>query len=311
MRTAATLLVVTAELLATIAAGAQSSGIVLQLPASARAAALGNAYVAAGQDDAMIFYNPAQLEPGVRRQSAASASVQRYAADAHVAALSVARRLGPGHVGLGLQLLDYGSIPEIIPDPDYGGERGRETGARISARDFAASLGYGMPVTSFRLGATAKVVQQQVADLSGATGALDLGVATGTPLGLLAFAMQNSGGLLKVGSTTASLPLVYRAGIEIFPMPIGRTTLVNLLEWSKARGGSFVFSGGSELVMPAGGYRLSARAGLRPRRDKGSSGSRLTLGGGVASRGFAIDYGYQTIEGMDVGTHRVGVRWWR
>ena len=311
MRAATRLLAGTVTVLAASAAGAQSTGIVLQLPASARAAALGNAYVAAGQDDAMIFYNPAQLEPGDRRRWAAGASVQRYAGESHAAALSTARRVGPGHFGVGLQMLDYGSIPEVVADPDYGGERGRETGARISARDFALSIGYGMQVAPFRVGATAKVVQQQVANLSDATAALDIGIATGSPLGLFAFAMQNSGGLLSVGSTTASLPLLYRIGFQLFPMPIGRTTLVNLFEWSRDREGSYVFSGGSELQMPAGGYRLAARIGLRARRDEGSAGSRVTFGGGLASRGLALDYGYQTIEGINLGTHRVGVRWWR
>lgn len=290
---------------------AQSSAIVLQLPASARAAALGNAYGAAGQDDAMIFYNPAQLEPGDRRNSAASASVQRYAG-AYAAALSAARRMGPGHLGIGLQLLDYGSVSEVVPDPVYGGERGYETGAQMSARDFAGSIGYGMQVAPFRLGATVKVVHQQVADLSDATGALDVGIALGTPLGLLGFAMQNSGGLLTLGSSMAPLPLLYRWGFEVFPMPIGRATLTNLLDWSKARDGEFRFSGGSEISLPAGrGFRLAARAGLRARRFKGSEGSRLTFGGGIASPRFAVDYAFQTIEGMDLGTHRVGVRWWR
>jgi len=294
------------------AAPGQSSAIVLQLPASARAAALGNTYSAVGRDDAAIFYNPAQLAVAIGTGRSAGASVQRYVSESNVAALSGAMRLGPGRIGFGLQLLDYGSEPEIVPDPDFGGERGRETGNRMSATDFAGSLGYGATIGVFRAGATVKLIRQQLAFLSDATGALDAGVAVDVAGGTIAAVMQNSGGLLTLGSTTTALPLIYRGTIALPPVLFGPLRLIEMVELSRQRGGQAVPSAGAEIGIRArGGVELAARFGLAARRDTASSTSRLTFGGGLATTRFAIDYAYQTVEGLDLGTHRVGVRWWR
>jgi len=293
------------------AACAQSSGVVLQLPASARAAALGNAYAAAEHDDASVFYNPAQLAGDAERTLSAGVSVQRYVEASHVAALSLAKRVGPGRLGIGMQLLDFGSEAEVVPDVEFGGERGRETGASVGARDFVASLGYGLQVAPVRIGATVKLVNQQIADFSGSTGAIDVGVAVATPVGVLAAVMQNSGGLLRVGSTVGRLPLAYRAGMALGALSLGRMKLVSLVELSKVRDTKVGWAGGGELTVPASREMLLVgRGGIRARRAAGG-GSRLTLGGGVAGARLAVDYAYQTVEGLELGTHRVGVRWWR
>ena len=293
-------------------AAAQSAGIVLQLPASARAAALGNTYSASGRDDAVIFYNPAQLAVAVGAGRSASASVQRYVAESNVAALSGAMRIGPGRVGLGLQLLDYGSEPEIVPDPTYGGERGAETGSRYSATDFVASAGYGVSLGRLRAGVTGKVIRQQLAWLSGSTGALDVGVALDVAGGTVAAVMQNSGGILTMGSSAMSLPLVYRGSAALPPIALGRLRMIETVELSQQRGGDLVPSAGAEIGMRAGdGVELAARVGLAPRRDAESSTSRITVGGGISTGRFALDYGYQTVEGLGLGTHRIGFRWWK
>lgn len=293
-------------------AAAQSSAIVLQLPASARAAAMGNTYSASGRDDAAIFYNPAQLAVAVGAGRSASASVQGYVAESNVAALSGAMRLGPGRVGFGLQLLDYGSEPEIVPDPDYGGERGEETGNRYSATDFVASVGYGTSIGLLRAGVTAKLIRQQLADLSDATGALDAGVAIDVGGGTIAAVMQNSGGILTLGPTATALPLLYRGSAALPPIVIGRLRMIEMVEVSRQRGGDVVPSAGAEMGMRArDGIELAARVGLAPRRDAASTTSRLTLGGGISTSRFALDYGYQTVEGLAIGTHRIGLRWWK
>ena len=79
---------------ASLAQGGRTGAIVLELPASARALALGGAYVAAGADDAALFYNPSQLATLEGR--AASMSVQPYIEGSTLGALSAAFQLGPG-----------------------------------------------------------------------------------------------------------------------------------------------------------------------------------------------------------------------
>ncbi|HET6701513.1 MAG TPA: hypothetical protein VFH14_06910, partial [Gemmatimonadaceae bacterium] len=88
-----------------LAQGGRTSAIVLELPASARALALGGAYVTAGADDAALFYNPSQLATVEGR--AASMSVQPYIEGSTLGALSAAFQLGPGTVGVGVQVLSY------------------------------------------------------------------------------------------------------------------------------------------------------------------------------------------------------------
>src|SRR5688572_32527262 len=86
-----------------LAQGGRTGAIVLELPASARALALGGAYVTAGADDAALFYNPSQLATVEGR--AASMSVQPYIEGSTLGAASAAFRLGPGTVGVGVQVL--------------------------------------------------------------------------------------------------------------------------------------------------------------------------------------------------------------
>src|SRR5918911_4509963 len=107
-----------------------NGAILLELPASTRALALGNSFVAAGADEAPIFYNPAQLSAAPR--IAAGLSVQQYLASSTLAAAAFATHLWHGTVGLGLQVLDYGSSEEIVDDPSVGGGGGMPTGATIS-----------------------------------------------------------------------------------------------------------------------------------------------------------------------------------
>ena len=91
--------------------GAQSGGtsaaVFLEHPASARALALGGAYTAVGGDDAVLFFNPAQL--ATREQASAGLSVLRFALESTFGAFSAATRVGPGTIGFGVQVVNYGS----------------------------------------------------------------------------------------------------------------------------------------------------------------------------------------------------------
>jgi hypothetical protein len=291
-------------------ATAQSSGIVLQLPASARAAALGNAYVASPDGDASLFYNPALLAADARRISA-SFSVQRYVEGSNAGALSVATGVGFGRAAIGLQMLDFGSENEIVPDPDYGGERGMETGRSVGARELAATAAYAIRIARFHGGVAVKLINQQVADLTGSTGALDIGGAVTVRGGTLAIVMQNSGGVVRVGQTTAPLPLAYRGGFESRAVALGRARLSGVAELSKFRDGDLAWAAGSELWMRTSrGLQVSGRAGWRA-KHYGGAGLPLTLGGGISGSRLALDYAYHTVEGLEIGTHRVGVRWGR
>jgi hypothetical protein len=291
------------------AQGGRHAAVLLELPASARALALGNAGAALAGDDAALFYNPAQL--ALAGGASAGLSVQRYLAASTLAAVSGATRLGPGVVALGVQTLDYGSEDEVVPDPAYGGERGIATGASVSANDFAATVGYAAHLARLRVGAAAKLVRQRVADQSGSTVAGDFGAALDVGAGAtLSLALQNVGGDLTVGASRGALPTALRLGAAV-PLPsVGGLDVLATAEAAQVRDGGFDAGGGAEVTWRGtGGLSLVGRVGALPR--SGADVSRFTFGGGIAAKHLALDYAYQGFETVGGSTHRVGVRWWR
>lgn len=180
-----------------------TAALVLELPSSARALGLGDAFVAVGNDEAAIFYNPAQLAS--LRTTAAGLSVQQYLASSTLAAAAAALRVGPGTLGVGVQVLDYGSGEAVIVGP--GGPM--PTGETVTAGDYVGLLSYAVAVGGVRVGATAKFVAQRLASESGSTGAVDLGAALDVWGGAtVAVSLQNVGGDITLGSSTAPLPRI-------------------------------------------------------------------------------------------------------
>jgi hypothetical protein len=290
---------------------ARTAGVVLELPASARALALGDAFVAVGGDDASIFYNPAQV--AAAPSMALGLSMQRHIAQSRLGALSLVGRAGPGSFALGLLVLDYGSVEEIIPDPASGGERGIPTGATVAAGEYAMSLGYAVSARGLRLGAAGKLVRQRIAEVSGGAGALDLGVAVDVWNGAtLAASVQNLGGRIAVGAGANGdpLPRLVRVGAAVPLRGVGPLDVLTSVELSRSRDGRAEPSGGAEVTWAATeAVAFIGRVGVLGRAAR-SAASPVLVGGGIAARRLALDYAYQ---GFDVlgASHRIGVRWWR
>lgn len=292
------------------AQGGRTGAIVLELPASARALALGGAYVSAGADDAALFYNPSQLATLEGR--AASMSVQPYIEGSTLGALSAAFPLGPGTVGVGVQVLSYGSADEYVCDEATGCERGDPTGRTVSANDVAASVGYGMTWRTVRLGAAAKYVRQSLADASGGAPALDVGAAIDVWRGAtIGVSIQNLGPNLKTASSSAPLPRLVRLGASVPWRGVGPFDVLGTLEVAQHREGDLLPLGGAEVTWTsANGLAFSARLGALAQSD-GAATSRVSFGGGMRARHFGLDYAYQSFDALALTTHRFGLRWWR
>ena len=293
-----------------LAQGGRTAAIVLELPSSARALALGGAYVAAGADDAALFYNPSQLATVEGR--AASMSVQPYIEGSTLGAVSAAFQLGPGTVGVGVQVLSYGSADEYVCDETTGCERGEATGRTVSANDVAASVGYGMTWRMVRLGAAAKYVQQSLADASGGVPALDVGAAIDVWRGAtVGVSIQNVGPDLKTAGSSAPLPRFLRLGASLPWRGVGPFDVLGTLELAQHSEGDVLPLGGAEVTWTsANGLAFSARVGALAQSD-GAATSRMSFGGGVRARHFALDYAYQSFDALALTTHRFGLRWWR
>ena len=288
---------------------AQSSTgmIVLERAASARAMALSDATVAVPDRDASLFANPALL--ATTRRASGSISGQHYLADASLASASGAAAAFGGTLGIGLRALDYGSVGEVVPDTtNFGGQRGVPTGRDVSATEFALSAGYGRSLQRVLVGASASYARQQIADWSGGVASFDVGIAATLTHGLVvAGAVQQLGGPLRLASTASRQPRTFRAGAS-FPLTRGSFVALVSGEGVVRREGAVQPRGGMEVSWrTANGIRLVARGGLHGGHSDDLF-SHSTYGAGIAGVHMTLDYAYQGMRTMGSATHRVGIR---
>jgi hypothetical protein len=182
----------------------------------------------------------------------------------------------------------------------------------VSASEFAASVGYGMTWRTVRLGAAAKYVRQSLADASGGAPAIDVGAAMDVWRGAtVGVSIQNLGGDLKTAGSSAPLPRLVRIGAALPWRGVGPFDVLGTLEVAQHREGDLLPLGGAEVTWTsANGLAFSARLGALAQSD-GAATSRVSFGGGVRARHFALDYAYQSFDALALTTHRFGLRWWR
>jgi hypothetical protein len=290
--------------------GATRAAVLLTLPSAARGLALGEAWGAVVDDESALFYNPAQLARVAG--TSAGMSVQRYLASTTLGAAAVATPFARGTVAIGVQLLDYGSEDEVIPDAGLGGQVGVPTGGKVSAQDAVFTAGYGAAVGSsrrLRMGVAVKVARQHVASVSGSTLAADLG--GGYTLGAWEFsaALQHLGTPLTLGAVRAPLPWTWRAGAAAPAARYGAVDLRPMAEVRQASGGPATGALGAEGTWRSGhsGPALAVRAALAT-VGAGDDRSPLTFGCGLSLGRLVVDYAYESFDLLGGATHRVGVR---
>jgi hypothetical protein len=298
------------------AAQAQTSvetraAILLTLPASSRALALGESSSAIVDDESAIFYNPAQLARV--RGLAIGGSLQNYVASTTLGAFAVAVPLSRGTLGFGLQLLNYGSADEVVPVDGSGGQVGAPTGSTVTAQDMALTVGYGIAFGArhqLRLGAALKYARQEVASYSGGALAGDIGAAYSLSNGWeLSAAVQHMGSSLTLASVSAPLPLTWRASIAAPMMNAGSFSLRPMAEARQVSGADLTGVLGTEGSWRTGtsGTVVFARAGYAFR---GSTDARapFTVGAGITLGKLQVDYAYEGFDVIGGATNRVGVR---
>ena len=174
--------------------------IVLELPASTRALALGNSFALGFSDSDAVFYHPGLLN----RAQGLAVSLQRFTANGTLTALSTGRSWLGGGVALGVQQLSYkapgeGSMAanDILDLPADEGSL-REDG-EVGVSESVISAGYGRTFMGARMGLVGKLVEQRVGSRKAGTVAVDLGLAlTPGPI-TVGFAVQNLGPEMTIG----------------------------------------------------------------------------------------------------------------
>jgi hypothetical protein len=277
--------------------------ILLRLPSSTRALAMGNVAVA-GRDDDVLFYNPAQLVAA----RGTSLSVGQLSSTARSGALSTVIRFNSGGVALGATMAEFDSPLAAYPiaraDLVSGGPVLGSSGSLV--------VGVAQVIKSLRIGGAAKFVEERIGSTRSSRAVFDAGLGRdffGYAFGL---AVQNIGE--SFAPTTPPGSEFIRLGSR---MPL-RTTLGAMRGWntttfdftataavSTLRDGFVVPAGGAEMFYSwLSGYTVIVRAGAR-RPEKGEG--PLTAGAGLTVDRLSLDYAIETLSGSRVA-HRIGLR---
>lgn len=247
---------------------------------SARALAMGGAYVGLADDSAAMFYNPAGL--GTAKQAQVSLNHNSWLVDVvqeQVAGVVPFERAGG--LGLAANYVNFGTF-------EGRDSQGALTSAYSGSR-MGGSLGWGFPVLpSLSLGFAFNAFTQDLAGSAYTSSSADLGLLweplSGTRLGV---ASMNNGHPLGAGSTAAPV----RVGASQW---IGSKKGLGLI---LAASGAVESSGvdryqvGTELRY---GSSVAARAGYQ--LDSGAKVidglTGLSAGGGIQVGGIAVDYAW-------------------
>jgi hypothetical protein len=300
---------VTVGALCATALPAQSSMVVLTLPASARAAGGGDVSPLA-TDASALFYGAQRLP----RERTATVSAGTWIGDAQLAALAYAMPVRwqgrPQSVlALGVQSLDYGSADEIVPDPLTGGRRGTATGNRVGGSELALTIGLKQQSSRLRLGVAVTYMRQQVADLSAS--ALTLSGANGiTVRGWDAdLSLEHaSNSSRNPARRTLTIPSTWRGSLATPPWTMVRARWRGLAEVRRVNHeGSTAVLGADGVFSTAAGWTLHVRgAGLSYSSE--TVRAPWSAGGSAARGAWSLDYAFQGYGALGT-VHRMGVTW--
>lgn len=178
----------------------------LELPVSARAAAMGSAQGATVRDATSLDYNPAALA-SIDGGDAVFMHAEHFEGISYDY-LAVARRFGEtGTFALGVRSLSPGRIDEVD-------NTGAATGASFSPRDLAMAVGYGRSYKGFDVGVAGKFISSRIEESAHAF-ALDLGARYRQDAWALSAGLANAGTGLKFRQRSDPLPLTLRLGSSL------------------------------------------------------------------------------------------------
>jgi hypothetical protein len=292
--------------------GAQSRNrgpLVLELPASTRALALGNTFVLGYRDSDAIFYQPGLLN----QSSGFSGSLQRYGSASTLISFSAGGSWLSGGVALGVQHLSYGAntfgtlLEGGAPflSPDVGSLR---TNGNTGVSELVLSAGYGRTFKGLQVGIAGKLVEQRFGPNKSATGAVDIGVSTSPGPVALGLALQNLGSDMKFFDEDVPLPLGVGVGVSTQRAPVGPLDLAASGGLSYRVDGELIPSAGLEVAYwPVTGRTFMGRLGFRHLPEEQSAWP-VTVGAAFMGDDIILEYAY---EGFDSGSgsHRFGLGW--
>lgn len=311
MRSRSILLLIACSLSAPAAAQSPDAGpLLLKFPASTRAVALGNAWVA-GRDEDVVFYNPAQIISAAR--GGFNATFALIGRNSKFGSMAGAYAAGPMSftLGWGVQILNYSvKLNQRYPfAPDVLTSSGA-----AGALSVLLTGGGAIVLKGVRVGVTAKYASDrvttpffQVAEAQPRHDALvaDVGIARNLFGGVLGFSAQN------LRRSSASNPLHVAVPQQAL---LGWTTTqqagqldLGLAAQVTARRGWLAPGGGIEVGYGwIEGYSAALRLGAR--RPETKAERPFSLGASFNGDHLALEYALQLFDGGHK-MNRMTVRW--
>jgi hypothetical protein len=291
------LAVLTATLFAVPASAGPAGFAFLEVPAGARASALGGAFTSLGQGVEAAFWNPAGL--------AHTHGLQMTGA--HFELIDGLRHsqvaVAGGVLGGGLS----GSLRAFYTEPIEERDALGNLIGTFGSHDLEFALGYGVPLTSgLDIGVTSQVVRERIANSSATTYAFGAGAqwtpaqSSNTRIGLQ---VANLGPATHydidgVQGADVSLPAAVQGGMS-YAHAVGLgMSLRGVLEARFTTGRSGIGMLGAELESAAG---AALRAGFRANDDA----QNVSYGVGYAREGLHLDYAFVPYRYELGDTHRI------
>lgn len=266
----------------------------LKMEQGARAAALGGAYAASGDDAWSVFYNPAGTALPSRQEIVLGHNEWlegiRNEAAAYVRPLP-----GGGALFGGLNMLFSGSMNKYDVS-------GTQTGS-FSSQEGAFSFGASAPLgNGYYGGIAAKGLYQKADSVSATAWAGDAGLLKIEGDWRVGASVSNLGTAMKLGSDPFPLPVMLRSGLAWSGVPHLRLSADGIKAGESPASAAL----GAEGEIPAGpDSAFYLRAGYRTGRSK-YAGSGLSAGLGLRNGDVRLDYAF-TPYGELGDSHRITI----
>jgi len=270
----------------------------LEVPAGARASALGGAYTSVGEGVEAAFWNPAGLS-GVKGIQV-TASHYEFLEHLRHAQFGVAGRMFGGGVAATLRAM----YSEPITERDA---LGNEIGT-FGAHDLEFGLAYGAGLSqTLRAGASFQVIRERISDFAATTWAVGGGATwdpAAWPRARLSLSLHNLGpdaayNLDGTKGQPVPLPAALQAGAS-YGFDAGGFELRGSLESRLSSGRNGIGMLGAELSHGTG---AALRAGLRVNDEA----TGFSIGAGYATAALHLDYAFVPYR-LELGeTHRVSL----
>jgi hypothetical protein len=283
---------------------APSAFAFLEIPAGARAAALGGAFASLAQGVEAVFWNPAGLE-GVKGIQITGTHAE-YLQTLRLDQFAVAGRSLGGGLAVSLRAL----YSEPIEERDVDGNL--TLGGSFGYHNLEFALAYGHSVApGLSVGGTVQAVRERMAEVSASTYAAGFGAVwaparvSGLRLGLSAHNLGNAARYgLEGGGAPMPLPAAVQAGGSWQREFVRSAVLRTALEGRFTRGRNAIGLVGVE-VATVGGVNGSGAASLRGGLRVNDDASSYSLGVGYVLGGLRVDYAFVPMR-YDLGdTHRI------